>query len=89
MHPQALILERFEPAGARPPRDPAIQRWCLCLNVVSPLRVGAFLLLWARISRRCQQRGHDRDSYYGEKIFFHLDLPQSSSASSSPALPGY
>ena len=73
--PQSVILKIVESAGSHPTQGAAVERWCLCLYVVSPLRVGAFLLLWARISRGYQQRGHDRRSYYVDEIFLHLGNP--------------
>src|SRR4051812_33577511 len=71
-NPQSVVLKCFKPAGASPPCDAAVQRWRLGLYLVSPLPVGAFLLLGTRISRRYQQPGHDRRSHYGDEVFLHL-----------------
>ena len=44
-NPQSVVLERFKPASASAPRDAAVQGRRLRLYFVSPLWVGALLLL--------------------------------------------
>ena len=73
-NPQSVVLERFKPASASAPRDAAVQGWRLRLYFVSPLWVGALLLLGARISRQHEQRGYNRRSYNGTEVFLHFDL---------------
>ena len=73
-NPQSVVLERFKPASASAPRDAAVQGRRLPLYFVSPLWVGALLLLGARISRQHEQRGYNRRSYNGAEVFFHFDL---------------
>ena len=73
-NPQSVVLERFKPASASAPRDAAVQGWRLRLYFVSPLWVGALLLLGARISRQHEQRGYNRRSYNGAEVFLHFDL---------------
>ena len=73
-NPQSVVLERFKPASASAPRDAAVQGRRLRLYFVSPLWVGALLLLGARISRQHEQRGYNRRSYNGTEVFLHFDL---------------
>ena len=73
-NPQSVVLERFKPASASAPRDAAVQGRRLRLYFVSPLWVGALLLLGARISRQHEQRGYNRRSYNGAEVFLHFDL---------------
>jgi hypothetical protein len=73
-NPQSVVLERFKPASASAPRDAAVQGRRLRLYFVSPLWVGALLLLGARISRQHEQRGYSRRSYNGAEVFLHFDL---------------
>ena len=71
-NPQSVVLERFKPASASAPRDAAVQGRRLRLYFLSPLWVGALLLLGVRISRQHEQRGYNRRSYnrdYGRTVF--------------------
>jgi hypothetical protein len=74
-HTQSIILERFEPTGASPPRDAAIQRW----------RIKASS--YRRLSRRPQLAGtlddHRRRQREPAQCWRH-QVDKSGRAASSP-----